>query len=124
MPRPKKWRKVCGLPAHKLYGPRNCNNENEIIEMEVEEFETIRLMDFEGLNQTECAERMNVARSTVQRIYDDARKKMADSLVNGKLLKIEGGNYVVCNKEVEEMCCPACHRRKHRRGQKDSKSLL
>ncbi|MCG8483303.1 MAG: DUF134 domain-containing protein [Clostridia bacterium] len=115
MPRPKKWRKVCSLPAHKLYGPRNCkSDENEIIEMEVEEFETIRLMDFEGLNQTECAEKMNVARSTVQRIYDDARKKMADSLVNGKLLKIEGGNYVVCTEEVEDKCCPACHRRQHR----------
>lgn len=119
MPRPKKWRKVCSLPAYKLYGPRNGQgDESEIVEMEVEEFETIRLMDYEGLNQTECAEKMNVARSTVQRIYDEARKKIADSLVNGKFVKIEGGNYVVCDEDTEEKYCPACHRHKHRHGRK------
>ena len=63
--------------------------------MTVEEYEVIRLIDMEGLMQEECAKRMNVARTTVQRIYAEARK-IAESLVLGKILKIEGGNYELC----------------------------
>ncbi len=59
--------------------------------LSVEEYETIRLIDLEGLEQKECAERMGVARSTVQRMYSHAKTKVADSLANGKVLKIEGG---------------------------------
>lgn len=94
MPRPRKHRKVCCLPMSKLYGPLNAAiTENNVIIMTVDEYETIRLIDFEEMSQESCAESMNVARTTVQRIYADARCKISDSLVNGKVIKIEGGDY-------------------------------
>ena len=60
--------------------------------MTVDEFETLRLLDNEGLTQEQCAARMNVSRTTVTAIYDSARKKIGDVLVNGKRLLITGGN--------------------------------
>lgn len=114
MPRPIKWRKVCCLPESNLFGPLNAPDVAEnIILMTVDEYETIRLIDLEGLLQEECAESMKVARTTVQRIYNDARKKIAEALVNGKVLKIEGGNYQLC--EEDQPGCGCCRCPKHRR---------
>lgn len=96
MPRPKKWRNVCCLPEINRFGPLDVS-ECDYVAMTVEEYETVRLIDFEGMKQEECAEQMNVARTTVQGIYDTARKKLADSLVNGKTLIIEGGDYMLCD---------------------------
>ena len=97
MPRPRKCRKVCCLPQNNLYGPLNANNmKDAIITMSIEEYETIRLIDLQGFMQEEAAEQMNIARTTVQRIYNDAREKLAQSLVNGKVLRIEGGDYLLC----------------------------
>lgn len=96
MPRPRKWKKVVCLPANILYGSLNKLNQNgDTIIMSVEEYETIRLIDMENLTQGECAEKMDVARATVQRLYNDARNKIAASLVNGNNLKIEGGDYML-----------------------------
>jgi predicted DNA-binding protein (UPF0251 family) len=113
MPRPRKCRKVCCLPKSNLFGPLNIKNlEEKIIVMTVDEYETIRLMDLEGMTQEECAEKMNVARTTVQRIYNDARLKIAKSLVNGDILKIEGGDYKLCD-ESEPLCgCSRCHKQR------------
>ena len=83
--------------------------------MTVEEYETIRLIDLEGLMQEECADRMNVARTTVQRIYNDARKKLAEALVNGNVLKIEGGDYKLCDESKHVYGCGRC--RRHRFGE-------
>ena len=94
MPRPKKLKTVNGLPEYNLYGPINASTENYII-MSIEEYETIRLIDVEGLKQNECALRMQVGRVTVQKLYADARYKIADLLVNGNVLKIQGGSYQV-----------------------------
>lgn len=98
MARPRKWRKVCCLPDNDAFGPmgRMINSENVII-MSVDEYETIRLIDLESYTQEECALQMGVARTTVQGIYNDARKKIADSLVNGKILRISGGDYHLCD---------------------------
>ena len=99
MARPRKWRRVCTLPKVSVFGPVDLSlGVNKIIIMTVEEYESIRLMDLEGLNQQECAEVMGIARSTIQRIYDDARRKLADSMVNGKILKIEGVKLIVSKK--------------------------
>lgn len=111
MPRPRKCRKVCCMPERNLFGPLNIKNlEEKIIVMTIDEYETVRLMDLEGMTQEECAEKMNVARTTIQRIYNDARNKLAKSLVNGDILKIEGGDYKLCD-EYEPSCgCSRCHK--------------
>jgi predicted DNA-binding protein (UPF0251 family) len=120
MPRPRKWRRVCCLPESNLFGPLvPTSAEKEIVLMTVEEYETIRLIDLEGMMQEECAERMNVARTTVQRIYNDARKKLAESLVNGKILKIEGGDYKLCDEAEPMYGCGRC--RRHRAAQIQSR---
>jgi predicted DNA-binding protein (UPF0251 family) len=82
--------------------------------MTVEEYETIRLIDLEGFTQEECAARMNIARTTVQGIYSEARKKLAESLVDGKVLKIEGGAYKLC--EGQGKSCRGNGCRRHRSG--------
>ena len=99
------------MPESNLYGPLNgSDTENEIIRMTVEEYEAIRLIDLEGLTQEECAEKMKVARATVQNIYKDARSKLAESLVNGNLLKIEGGDYQLYNESERLRGCGRCRR--------------
>lgn len=104
MPRPRKWRKVCGLPENNRFGPLNIPLDQEhFIIMTVDEYETVRLIDLEGLTQEECAKQMKIARTTVQRIYNSARKKIADSLVNSKMLRIEGGDYRLCD-GLEKSC--------------------
>ncbi|AHF08727.1 DUF134 domain-containing protein [Dehalobacter restrictus] len=115
MPRPRKWRKVCCLPESSLFGPLNAAIDQEnLVLMLVDEYETIRLIDLQGFTQEECAEQMHIARTTVQRIYNDARKKMAESLVNGKVLRIEGGDYELC-KGLEKTCrCGGCYRHRCR----------
>lgn len=111
MARPIKWRKVCCLPESKEFGPLDSPNdmENRVI-MTVDEYETIRLIDLEGFTQEECAKQMNIARSTVQGIYNEARKKLAKSLVNGKILLIEGGEYQLCD-GLGGGCGRGCHRK-------------
>nr|WP_312578951.1 DUF134 domain-containing protein [Sedimentibacter sp.] len=109
MPRPRKWRKVCCLPESNRFGPLNSqvNHENFVV-MTVDEYETIRLIDLEGFTQEECSNQMNIARTTVQGIYIDARRKLAESLVNGKVLRIEGGDYKLC--DGNELCGKGCCR--------------
>ena len=69
MPRPRKWRKVCCLPNNNQFGPLGtCVDSESMIQMTVDEYETIRLIDLEGMNQEECANHMNIARTTVQGI--------------------------------------------------------
>ena len=98
MPRPIKWRNVCCLPKNNKFGPLNsCNKDEPPLTMTVDEYETIRLIDLEGFTQEECAKQMNVARTTVQGIYIEARKKLAESLVNGRVLFINGGEYKLCD---------------------------
>lgn len=111
MPRPRKWRRVCKLPVISEFSPLK-NIDVECVVMTVEEYETIRLMDLEKLSQEMTAEIMGVARSTVQRIYEDARGKLADCIVNGKKLKIEGGDYKLCDEFDDRGCGNCrCHRR-------------
>lgn len=95
MARPIKSRIVCSEPKINIFGPEK-QNDIEFIMMSLEEFETIRLIDYNNLTQEEAANFMGIARTTVQGIYDDARKKIADALVNGKTIKIAGGNYQLC----------------------------
>jgi predicted DNA-binding protein (UPF0251 family) len=109
MPRPRKCRKVCCLPSKDQFGPLNCEEAQEfVITMNVEEYETIRLIDLEGLTQEECAVLMKVARTTVQAIYNEARSKLAKALVLGYILRIEGGDYKVCDGTDKSLYCKEC----------------
>lgn len=112
MPRPKKCRKVCCLPKHSEFIPKGDIPCRKAIIMTVDEYEAIRLIDREGFSQEECGEYMRVARTTVQQIYNSARKKIATALVEGLSLRIEGGDYQVCGGEEKFCGCGGC--RKHR----------
>ena len=104
MARPKKCRRVCGLPRVWRFLPEN--GEGEPVTMTVDELECIRLLDLEGLTQEQCAAQMMVARATVTAIYDAARRKVAQSLVYGRELVIQGGDFAVC--EHGGHCCGRC----------------
>jgi predicted DNA-binding protein (UPF0251 family) len=115
MARPRKWRKVCCLPDVNRFGPLDSPVENDhYVIMSIDEYETIRLIDLEGLSQEECAGQMHVARTTVQGIYQEARKKLAESLVNGKVLRIEGGDYRLCEGDEDYQGKRCCHRNRCR----------
>jgi predicted DNA-binding protein (UPF0251 family) len=87
--------------------------------MTVDEYETIRLIDLEGFTQEECAGQMNIARTTVQGIYNSARRKLAESLVNGKVLLIQGGEYHLCDGGGKGCGAGGCHRHRCGRGFSD-----
>lgn len=92
MPRPPCRRRVEGSPAAPVFKPAGIPaREIEEVVMTLDEFEAVRLADLEGLYQETASERMGVSRSTFSRIVDAAHRKIADAVVNGKTLKIEGG---------------------------------
>lgn len=93
MPRPTILRNVHSLPPCKSYGPLDIDVSREVIVMSIEEYETIRLIDEQSLTQAECAEIMGVGRTTAQRIYNNARKKLANAIVYGMIIQFEGGTY-------------------------------
>ena len=93
MPRNSKCKCVGSLPRFSSFVPADRRDKGHQLRLSVEEFETIRLIDYEGLNQELCAERMGVGRGTVQALYAEARKKTARFLVEGARLEISGGTY-------------------------------
>ncbi len=96
MPRPKCHRHVCGRPDKNYFKPRGIPSADlEEVILNLDEFEAIRLADYEELYQEEAAVKMNISRQTFGRIIDAAHKKIADVLMNGKALKIEGGEVTI-----------------------------
>ena len=92
MPRPRHCRRIGHLPQVSFYKPRGVPLAVlQHINLTFDELEAIRLADFEGLYQEQAAEKMNISRQTFGRILESAHKKIADALVNGKALSIEGG---------------------------------
>lgn len=96
MPRPRRCRSVGFEPNTTYFKPRGIplSNLDEVI-LTVDETEAIRLADYEGLYQEEAAQRMNVSRQTFGRIVSSARKKIAEAIIHGKALRIDGGNYIM-----------------------------
>ena len=89
-----KWRRVAFIPEISYFKPvSNSSNVVEEVCLSVEEAEALRLKDLEGLEQEECANRMKISRPTFYRVLGSARSKVADALLNGKAIKIEGGNF-------------------------------
>lgn len=128
MPRPPKCRRVEFLPHLTFFKPAGVPlKELEEVSLTVEELEAIRLKDLEGLDQETCAARMGISRPTFHRLLSAGRAKLADALVEGKAIRIGGGNFTVsmryfsCRKckhtwEVPfgtgqrgiDMTCPSC----------------
>ena len=90
MPRPTRCRRIEKMPLYRSFSPDDAL-DCETIRMTVDEFETLRILDSEGLTQEACAQRMDISRTTVTAIYESARKKVADALTGGKRLVITGG---------------------------------
>ena len=90
MARPFRCRRIGKQPVYRSFVPEDAE-ASDTVYLTVDEFEAFRLLDDEGLNQEACAERMNISRTTVTAIYESARHKIADALVNGKRLLITGG---------------------------------
>ncbi|MGE4319960.1 MAG: DUF134 domain-containing protein [Acholeplasmataceae bacterium] len=109
MPRPKALGKVCHLPEVNLFGPLVSNpHKREIVNLSIEEYEAIRIIDLMQLSQEEAAELMDLSRQTLQRIYYSAKQKLAESIVFGRILKIEGGNFKLCDVDIDCQNCKHC----------------
>ena len=94
MPRGAKCRFVGFYPPFVDYRPEGISvDEQQAVIIKIEEIEAIRLKDYLKLEQEDCAARMQISRSTFQRILTEARSKIADALLNGKSIRIEGGDY-------------------------------
>jgi predicted DNA-binding protein (UPF0251 family) len=92
MPRPKKMRWITGPPGVTYFKPQGVPLRMlDQVCLEMDELEALRLSDFEGLSQEIGAERMNVSRATFGRIVARAHQKVADALIHGKSIQIEGG---------------------------------
>ena len=113
MARPQKRRCICSVPEVTGFLPQGCEARDSV-NLTYDEYEVIRLLDYLQMTQEECAGRMDISRTTVTRIYNEARRKMADMLINGKELTIGGGDVTVCT-EMRPECAGeehCCHRQK------------
>ena len=110
MPRPVKCRKVCHFPNVLEFLPADDTDKKTPIVLTVDEYETIRLLDKKGYSQEQCAVSMQIARTTVQRIYEIARKKIADALIDGHPLRIEGGDFRICDGQSGNCSFGGCYK--------------
>lgn len=93
MARPQQNRKICNPPCMQGFKPFGIPAKAlESISLLIDEYEAMRLLDYEGLTQEQAAERMEVSRPTLTRIYEKARQTIAKAFVEGKMIVIEGGN--------------------------------
>lgn len=101
VPRPVRVRRVCEEPKFTKFVPQDGTDKESQV-LTIEEYETIRHVDYQNKTHEECAALMDISRTTVTEIYESARFKIADALINGRTLCVEGGNYRVC--EGGECC--------------------
>lgn len=127
MSRPQGNRIVLEPPLFSEFKPLGIKGQNlERIHLTLDEFEAFRLADHLGLSHATASNEMEISRSTFTRLIEKARKKIADFLIQGKLLTIEGGNIHFRNNIIHcQNCghmfktsiniaiteCPACHSR-------------
>jgi predicted DNA-binding protein (UPF0251 family) len=113
MPRKTKCRRVGHIPKSNFFKPSGipAYDLEEII-LKIEEAEALRLKDLMGLDQVDCAVEMGISRTTFQRILVEERQKVADALINSKMLVLEGGNYQLVEGEHN-------HQQGHHRGSHD-----
>ena len=130
MSRPRKNRKICNPPKMKGFKPFGlpiCEIEN--IKMTFEEYESIKLINYEMLSQDQASEQMSISRPTFTRLYNTALKSIAKAFVEGRMITIKGGqvyfdsNWYHCDacncffnnpdKDIQIECCPLCGQDKY-----------
>ena len=109
MPRPRKCRRVCEYPRTLVFAPAG-GRKKETVNMTVDEYETIRLIDGEGYSQEQCGKQIGDSRTAVQLVYASARKKLARALVEGLTLSIGGGDYQLCRGDGDCGACGGCYK--------------
>lgn len=109
MPRPQKCRRICAKPRYRSFLPENCKDADTVV-LSMDEFEVIRLVDYEKKTHEQCAKQMDISRTTVTEIYENARYKIAKSFVEGKCVVISGGNYRICDGSAQNGCGRMCDR--------------
>ncbi len=107
MPRPPRCRRICSAPRVERFCPCDVAESAPIL-LTLDEYEVIRLVDLEEKTHEQCATQMDISRSTVQEIYENARRKLAACLVYGKPLHITGGNVRICRGQEQQY--ESCHR--------------
>lgn len=109
MARPAKPRRICMMPPCTSFVPADAADASAHapVVMTLDEYECLRLIDYEGADQAACAASMDVARTTVQAVYVSARQKLARALVCGLPLEIQGGSYETCEAPRPDCCCAA-----------------
>ena len=107
MPRPPRCRRICDVPRVDKFCPNGCKDAEPIL-LTLDEYEVIRLVDLEHQTHEQCATQMDISRSTVQEIYEVARRKIAACLFHGKPLHITGGNYRICGGQEAAHCGRCC----------------
>jgi predicted DNA-binding protein (UPF0251 family) len=107
MPKPKKKRQVQHPPYVIFFKPQGIPmvHLDQMI-LTIDEYEAIRLADHEGMKHNEASEMMNISRPTFTRLLNDAHSKVADAIVNGKAVKIEGGNFTFLK---NKLLCNSCN---------------
>jgi len=99
MVRPRCLRRVFSNPETTFFKPAGIKmSQLEEVVVSVDEFEAVRLKDFENLEQADCAKKMNISQPTFHRLIVSARKKIAEAIVKGKAIKIHGGNFRLYSK--------------------------
>ncbi|MDY3014077.1 MAG: DUF134 domain-containing protein [Evtepia sp.] len=109
MPRPQRCRRVCKEPDCVGFSPEGKRNAETVL-LSVDEFEVLRLVDHEKMTHGQCAEQMDISRTTVTEIYESARYKVSDALVNGNRLLIAGGTYRLCDGSAVRCCGKVCEK--------------
>lgn len=110
MPRPPRCRRICGAPQVDTFCPNGCENTEPIL-LTLDEYEVIRLVDLERQTHEQCAAQMDISRSTVQEIYESARRKIAACLVHGKPCTSPGETTVSAEDRRQPTAAAAAGRR-------------
>ncbi|MEW6748531.1 MAG: DUF134 domain-containing protein [Candidatus Micrarchaeota archaeon] len=94
MPRPRKCRRVSEEPGITYFKPAGVPlRELSETRITVDELEALKLVDMSGMGQVDAAEKMRISQPTLNRLLGAARKKVAEALVGGQAIRIEGGDY-------------------------------
>lgn len=121
MARPRRNRRVCEAPAVDRFAPDPQHvaegaapgPDRAPVVLTIDEYEALRLVDHEGLTHSECAQQMNISRTTATEICESAHHKVAEALVGGRELVIEGGSFELCGGNRADCFLSSCTRAGH-----------